>query len=183
MHVTEAKGGVKVDRRILYQINVTPFGLLLTAYTDRGVCAVSLGDDETMLLTEVKKDLKCHSIKKDTDGIGEWPRLIAGYLGGDAPLPNLPLDLMTTAFGEEVYRALKAIPMGETRSYEAVAEAIGRPRAVRAVASACARNRVSILIPCHRVIRKDGSLGGYRWGLERKKALLAWEKGRCSRRT
>lgn len=173
----QIKEGVNVmnNRDIHYTLTHTAFGRLLTAFTVRGVCAVSLGDDDESLIEALNKDFIGNRISMATAET-DWSTRIGVYLSGGDSWGDIPLDLETTAFRQSVYEALQRIPEGETRSYEAVAAMIGKPRAVRAVASACANNLISIIIPCHRVVRKDGSLGGYRWGLERKRALLAWEQ-------
>lgn len=165
-------------REIMYSVTSTPFGQMLVAYTARGICAVSLGDSEEQLTAALLSDFAGNPIRKDQNMDERWTTPLCQYLSGRKPLVELALDLRVTDFRRKVYEVLRAIPLGETRSYEAVAAAMGMPRAVRAVASACARNPISIIIPCHRVLRKDGSLGGYRWGMERKKALLEWENDR-----
>jgi AraC family transcriptional regulator of adaptative response/methylated-DNA-[protein]-cysteine methyltransferase len=112
----------------------------------------------------------------DKTGLEEYVTVLLKHLDGKLPNLDLPLDVQVTAFQWKVYEALKAVPYGQTRTYREIAEAIGHPKAVRAVARACATNPTAVLIPCHRVVRKDGSLGGYRWGLKRKKTLLEKEQ-------
>ncbi len=174
-----AKGGAGV--RIRYTITGSRYGRLLTAVTDRGVCAVLLGPDDETLVENLRKEFP-HAIKdRVDDGADSWlAELVAkvdaqlrGDLGADAPA----LDLIGTAFQLRVWRALTELPRGQTASYHELAAAIGKPTATRAVASAIARNRIAVVVPCHRVIRDDGSLGGYRWGVPTKRQILADELG------
>ena len=147
--------------------------------TDRGVAAILLGDSAAALVRRLVTEYPraTHRPLEDpaaalvTGLIARVVRTIADQADG----ASIPLDLVGTAFQQQVWRALQAIPLGETRSYGAVAKSLGRPGAVRAVASACAANRVAIVVPCHRVVREDGTVGGYRWGPARKRALLAAE--------
>lgn len=161
---------------IRYTTAATPLGRLLVGGTDRGVCAVALGDAEARLLDNLRDEYPAARLARDDAGLAAPVQAILAYLDGRRPHLDLPLDVRATAFQGRVWDALRTIPFGATRSYEDVARAIGRPAAVRAVAAACAANPVSLLIPCHRVIRKNGGLGGYRWGLERKRALLERER-------
>ncbi len=159
---------------IAYCCFATSLGTVLVATTARGLCSVKLGDDAgqlTRLLTEefaeadlVPSDL--HDLKSR----------IRSYISGDASLGRIPLDVRGTVFQRKVWEALRRIPFGETRSYRDIARAIGAPAAVRAVGSACGANPVALAVPCHRVLRTDGGLGGYAWGLERKKRLLEVER-------
>jgi AraC family transcriptional regulator of adaptative response/methylated-DNA-[protein]-cysteine methyltransferase len=152
----------------------TPLGRLLVAATPRGVCAVKLGDAARALVADLRREYPRARVSKGHRGLAAWTRAIVGLLEGTPPV-DLPLDIRATAFQWKVWRALQAIPVGRTRSYSDIARAIGRPAAVRAVARACASNPVCLVIPCHRVVQKDGGLGGYRWGIARKRALLAKE--------
>jgi AraC family transcriptional regulator of adaptative response/methylated-DNA-[protein]-cysteine methyltransferase len=161
---------------IHYTIVDSPLGRLLVGATGRGICAVSLGDSDEGLQAALFGDYPAAEITRDQEGLGEWVSALLAYLNGRRPHLDLPLDVQATAFQCMVWKELQAIPYGATRSYSEIAEAIGRPKAVRAVARACATNRVSLVIPCHRVVRQDGSLGGYRWGLDRKRDLLAREQ-------
>jgi AraC family transcriptional regulator of adaptative response/methylated-DNA-[protein]-cysteine methyltransferase len=154
----------------------TTLGRVLVAATERGVCAVLLGDDEAALTAELVRRFPCADLRPDP---GLTP-LLSAVLAGLEEHPSahaLPLDLRGTAFQARVWAALGAIPRGATTSYAQLAAAIGSPRAVRAVARACAQNPAAIVVPCHRVVASDGKLTGYRWGLERKRALLAIERG------
>lgn len=168
--------------RIIYTIAKCSLGRLLVAATERGVCSVALGDSDADLERALLAEYPNASIdKKDTvisPSLNLWLSTVLEYLNGKTPSIDLPVDLQATAFQWRVWEELRAIPFGETRSYQEIAKAIGKPKAVRAVAGACAGNHVALVIPCHRVIREDQSLGGYRWGLERKRELLQGEKQR-----
>lgn len=173
------RGGAGATLR--YTTLTTPLGELLIAATERGICAILLGADETQLLAELREEFPAAQRERVDAGRDEWlGRIVAevhANLGwGEADERALPpFDLRATAFQWRVWQALTRIPAGETRSYGEVAQAIGAPRGARAVARACASNRLAIMVPCHRVVREDGSLGGYRWGLARKRRLLARE--------
>jgi AraC family transcriptional regulator of adaptative response/methylated-DNA-[protein]-cysteine methyltransferase len=170
---TYRKGGI--DMRIHYTIVNSPMGRLLVGATDRGVCAVSLGDSDPKLETFLRDEYPNAEISRNRNGMSRWVGAILEHLRGRQPQLDLPVDVQATVFQCRVWEELRAIPYGATRSYSEVARAIGRPTATRAVARACATNPVSIVIPCHRVLREDGNLGGYRWGIERKRALIAQE--------
>jgi AraC family transcriptional regulator of adaptative response/methylated-DNA-[protein]-cysteine methyltransferase len=153
-----------------------PLGRMLVAATERGVCAVSLGKEDASLQAMLRDEYPAAAIQPSAEGLQHEVHALLDYLNGEQPRLDLPLDVQATAFQLRVWEELRRIPYGETRTYTQVAEAIGRPKAVRAVANACANNPAALVNPCHRVIRRDGSLGGYRWGLERKQALLAGER-------
>ena len=157
---------------IYFSVTPCPLGQLLAAATERGICKLSLGDDADELIADFETEFSAAQRLRDDDGVGYYTEKVVAWLNGEQPRLDLPLDIRATAFQIKVWRALQAIPIGETRSYSQLAEAIGKPKAVRAVANACAGNPVALVIPCHRVIRADKSLGGYRWGIERKRALL-----------
>jgi AraC family transcriptional regulator of adaptative response/methylated-DNA-[protein]-cysteine methyltransferase len=161
---------------IAYTIVDSPLGRLLVAATERGVCAVSLGDDDAVLEAGLRREYPAAAIRRDAGEMGEWVAAILRHLAGDQPRLDLPLDLQGTAFQWRVRELLRAIPYGSTSSYGDLAHALGQPGAARAVARVCATNPVAVVLPCHRVVRRDGDLGGYRWGLERKRALLAGER-------
>jgi AraC family transcriptional regulator, regulatory protein of adaptative response / methylated-DNA-[protein]-cysteine methyltransferase len=150
---------------------------LLVAATERGLCFVSLGDSETALAAALSHEYPAAEISRDASDLTPWVNALVSHIGGRQPHLDLPLDVQATAFQRQVWEALRAIPYGSTRSYSEIARAIGHPAAARAVGHACATNPVAVVIPCHRAVREDGTLGGYRWGLERKRALLAQEKG------
>ncbi|HUW64913.1 MAG TPA: bifunctional DNA-binding transcriptional regulator/O6-methylguanine-DNA methyltransferase Ada [Spirochaetia bacterium] len=175
---TYIRGGKGV--KVSYTITDSPFGRLLVAATVKGVCAVSLGDSDRALTESLQREYPAAEIERDEVFLRGSVESLLAYLSGCQPHLDLPLDLKVTAFRWRVYEELRAIPYGTTRSYKDVAEAIGNPKAVRAVARACATNPVALVIPCHRVVRGDGSLAGYRWGLERKESLLTMEKERAS---
>jgi AraC family transcriptional regulator, regulatory protein of adaptative response / methylated-DNA-[protein]-cysteine methyltransferase len=170
---TYRKGGEGMD--IMYTTTASPLGGLLIGATERGLCAVRLGDSTADLEQGLMREFPAATIRRDDAALRPWVDALVRYLDGRQPQLDLPLDVQATAFQSRVYEALRAIPYGSTRSYSQVAQAIGQPTAVRAVAHACATNAVALVIPCHRVVRDDGSLGGYRWGMERKRALLAQE--------
>jgi len=160
---------------IRYTLADSPLGRLLVAGTARGICVVSLGDTDAALVDALVREYPAAIRERDDAGFGTQVAAILAHLRGDLPRLDLPLDVRATAFQWRVWEALRAIPPGETRSYMQVAAAIGQPTAARAVARACATNPAALVIPCHRVVREGGALGGYRWGLERKRTLLARE--------
>jgi AraC family transcriptional regulator of adaptative response/methylated-DNA-[protein]-cysteine methyltransferase len=160
---------------ITYSIVPCPLGYLLVAATPNGLCAVRLGDTAQALADTLTGEFPAASVQPDDGHLTPWLASIQDYLTGAQPHLDLPLDVRATAFQRRVWQALQAIPYGSTRSYREVAEAIGQPTAARAVARACATNPVALVVPCHRVVREDGSLSGYRWGIERKETLLALE--------
>jgi AraC family transcriptional regulator of adaptative response/methylated-DNA-[protein]-cysteine methyltransferase len=163
------------DTAIAFTIAESPLGKLLVATTGRGICAVMLGANAGTLEAELRKEYAAAAIARDDAALGGPVQAILAHLKGKAPRLDLPLDIRATSFQWQVWRELQKIPYGTTASYAAIARRIGRPKAVRAVANACAGNRAALVIPCHRVVRSDGGPGGYRWGAERKKKLLAAE--------
>lgn len=171
------KGGAGMQ--IGYTVANTTLGKVLVAATERGVSAVYLGESEKSLVEELRKEYAQADIVRAAEGNENWLREIVRRVEGNAPSMDLPLDVQATAFQERVWRELQKIPRGATRTYTQVARALGKPRSVRAVARACATNPVSIVVPCHRVIRTDGTLAGYRWGLQRKEKLLEREAVRA----
>ena len=160
---------------INYALAKCDLGCLLVAATEKGICAVRLGV-ETELESVLRDEFSAASIQRDDRKLQRFVNEILEHLAGKRPSLDLPLDVQATAFQRIVWEALRAIPYGSTSSYSEVAKSIKRPSAVRAVARACATNPVALVIPCHRVVREDRSLGGYRWGLERKKGLLERER-------
>lgn len=171
---TYARGGR--GAAIRYAIADCPLDRVLAAATERGVCAVFFGADDEALAAELAADFPHAVLTRDDAGLGALTARIAARIAGDPPAGDLPLDVYATAFQARVWRALQAIPRGETRGYAAIAASIGAPGAARAVGGACAANPASLLIPCHRALRGDGGLGGYRWGIDRKRKLLAIER-------
>ncbi|MBM3060508.1 bifunctional DNA-binding transcriptional regulator/O6-methylguanine-DNA methyltransferase Ada [Citrobacter braakii] len=167
------KGGDNVSVR--YTLADCTLGRCLVAESERGICAILLGDDDATLVADLHGLFPAaKDVPADTDFQQRVREVIAAINARDAPL-SLPLDIRGTAFQQQVWQALRAIPCGETMSYQQLASAIGKPKAVRAVASACGANKLAIVIPCHRVIRGDGALSGYRWGIARKAQLLQRE--------
>lgn len=162
---------------IRYAIAPCVLGRLLVAASERGLVAVAFGDDESGLSTELASLHPRATLTRDDAGLARETAAILAALGGQMS-PELPEDVPATAFQQRVWEALRQIPLGTTVSYGQLARTLGQPTATRAVARACATNRLALLIPCHRVIREDGGLGGYRWGLDRKRALLEVERGR-----
>lgn len=163
--------------QITYTIVASPFGRLLIGATERGVCAVALGDTDTALVDGLRADFPLADIERADGSHHDWVEGIVGQIGGGNLGVDVPLDVRGTAFQKQVWSLLRKIPPGRTRSYKDIAAALGNPRATRAVARACASNRIAVVIPCHRVVRNDGAPGGYKWGLERKLALLERERG------
>ncbi|MGC4050457.1 MAG: methylated-DNA--[protein]-cysteine S-methyltransferase [Paludibaculum sp.] len=176
-------GGEKVS--ISYVAEHTAVGLMMMGATDRGLCFVQFGESEEDLLRMLQAEYPKAQLTAMAEPYPEqfraWMQALGAHLAGEQPSLTLPLDLRATAFQWKVWRYLQSIPYAEVQSYAEVAEAIGQPKAARAVARACATNRVAIVIPCHRVIRGTGELGGYRWGLDRKRALLDGERAARAR--
>jgi AraC family transcriptional regulator of adaptative response/methylated-DNA-[protein]-cysteine methyltransferase len=160
---------------IAYSIVDCAIGRLIVGATARGICFAGLGDSDENLEGELRGDYPRATIRRDDVKLRRWTDQIAQYLAGRLPMPDLPIDIRGTPFQLQVWNELRAIPAGETRSYSEIARRIARPTAVRAVGTANGANPVSILIPCHRALRASGHLGGYRWGLERKRKLLEME--------
>jgi AraC family transcriptional regulator of adaptative response/methylated-DNA-[protein]-cysteine methyltransferase len=166
------------DEVIRYTTVETPVGIVLAASTERGICSIRVGQEVELLVEGLFDEFPRASINRDDDGLRDVAIVLASAVRGEGDAGVLPLDLEGTAFQIRVWESLRSIPVGETRTYSDVAQQIGSPRAVRAVASACAANAAALAIPCHRVVRRDGSLGGYRWGLDVKEALLLAERTR-----
>ena len=162
-------------RHIHFTISGTSLGSLLVAATERGVCRVAFGESEAELERMLRAELPFAEVERDDVGLKRWSDELVAYVDGHAARLDLPLDVAGSRFRMRVWEALRAIPHGETQSYSGVARSIGAPRAARAVAQACATNPAAVVIPCHRVVAADGGLGGYAFGLERKRALLTRE--------
>lgn len=175
---TYRRGGAGV--KIGYTIVDSPLGRLLIAATDCGIAGLSFADTDATLETYLREEFPNAEVYHDDLKLRSWVEGVLDVLDGEGPTVELPLDVRATAFQWRVWDALRAIPRGETRSYGQIARALGKPTAARAVARACATNPVALIIPCHRVVREDGGMGGYRWGLKRKEALLAAERGQLS---
>jgi AraC family transcriptional regulator of adaptative response/methylated-DNA-[protein]-cysteine methyltransferase len=162
--------------QINYTIASTRLGQMLVAATERGICKVSFDDQDEPLETGLRAEFPTASLIRDDITLKTWVDALVAHLEGQQPRLDLPLDLQATTFQLRVWETLRQIPYGETRTYAQVASIIGSAKAVRAVGSACAHNPVAVITPCHRVLRTDGGLGGYRWGLKRKQALLEQER-------
>jgi AraC family transcriptional regulator, regulatory protein of adaptative response / methylated-DNA-[protein]-cysteine methyltransferase len=176
---TYRRGGRGMN--ISYTIAPCSLGRVLVAATERGISAVYLGDRDSDLAAALRKEYPHAGIRCASGEHSNWVREIVRHLAGSNPELDLPTDVMATAFQRRVWEALRSIPLGATRTYSEVARSIGQPSAIRAVARACATNPTSIVVPCHRVVRTDGTLAGYRWGVERKKSLLESERRTAKR--
>ncbi len=162
--------------KIIFTVVNCPLGRMLVAATEKGLCLLGLGDTDSFLETELARDYPAADLSRDDARLREWAQIILNHLNGQLSTLDLPLDVGGTAFQWQVWNAMRTIPIGETRTYGELAKALGSPKAARAVGRASALNPVSIVIPCHRMIGSDGSLTGYRWGIERKRALLDRER-------
>ena len=180
------KGGA--GALVQYIVTESALGGLLLAGTSRGVCAVKLGDDTGALAAELEQEFPAATLQRaeldggspETAGLRSWTNAALAYLDGRSMDIDLPLDVRATMFQWRVWRQLQAIPVGETRTYQQLAEKLEHPKASRAVGRACATNPVAPIVPCHRALRKDGGLAGYRWGLHRKEALLSMERSQSA---
>jgi AraC family transcriptional regulator of adaptative response/methylated-DNA-[protein]-cysteine methyltransferase len=157
---------------ITFTVVGSPLGRLLVATTERGVCRVTLGTNDTALERELRDEFSAAEVVRDDGALDATIAEVLRRIDGAAPAVELPVDVRGTAFQQQVWRELVCIPRGETRTYREVAEAVGKPLAARAVGNACGSNPVAIVVPCHRVVASDGGLGGFGWGLERKRVLL-----------
>jgi len=165
-----------VAAAIRYTCADSPLGRMLIAATDRGICAIQFAPSDGELIEGLKREFPFATRKPDEGGLQAWVSVLLEKMTGRELNADLPLDIRATAFQRRVWTYLQSIPFGSTRSYGEVAKAIGQPSASRAVARACATNPVAVAIPCHRVVREDGNISGYRWGVERKKTLLGMEQ-------
>ncbi len=161
---------------IRYTVATCYLGALLVGLTERGVCAIGIYDDERAAEAALAGEFPAAHLLREAEALNDTVQAILDSVDGTRPAPDLPLDIQATAFQWRVWDELRRIPRGETRTYSEIATALGNPKAVRAVASACGSNHAAILIPCHRVIGKDGKLTGYKWGVERKRVLLEREQ-------
>lgn len=173
---TYRQGGSGME--IQYTVASTPLGRMLVGATSKGISALYLGDSDAKLEAALRKEYPKAEIRKGQNGLEGWVTRIVAHLKGQEPDLDLPTDVQATAFQRRVWEELRKIPYGTTKTYTEVARSIGKPRAVRAVARACATNPTSVVVPCHRVVRQSGNLAGYRWGLERKKTLIEMENQR-----
>ena len=169
-----------ISAPIRYTFAHSPLGRMLVAATDKGICAIQFADSEGELEQGLKHEFPFAQRKRDDTALRGWKETLLQRLRGQKLNTALPLDIQATAFQRRVWEYLQSIPYGSTRSYSQVAREIGEPKATRAVARACASNPVAVAIPCHRVVRENGEMGGYRWGAERKEALLKLENQRSS---
>jgi AraC family transcriptional regulator of adaptative response/methylated-DNA-[protein]-cysteine methyltransferase len=170
---TYRRGGE--GERIRYSVVPSSLGWLLVGVTERGICAVAMGDTAAELEAGLHREFPRAALER-ADDLGAWMEAVVGWVDGATARLDLPLDLRATAFQQRVWKALREIPAGETRTYGEIAAAVGAPHGARAVAQACASNRIALAIPCHRVVRGDGDPGGYRWGADRKRRLLERER-------
>jgi AraC family transcriptional regulator of adaptative response/methylated-DNA-[protein]-cysteine methyltransferase len=162
--------------QIRFTTVATPLGQALVAATQRGICMTALGDDRVGLEAELRQRFPKAELVAADAALAGWAARIVRFITRPGEQPDLPLDIRGTAFQARVWRALQKIPPGRTATYRDIATVLGQPRAVRAVAQACASNKLALLVPCHRVVRSDGDLAGYRWGIERKRELIARER-------
>ena len=174
MKPTQYRAG-GMDTRIEFAIGESSLGAILVARSQRGVCAISLGDDADALLRELQDRFPRAELIGGDAGFEALVAQVVGLIEHPNLGIDLPLDVRGTAFQQRVWQALRQIPSGETTSYAQIAQRIGSPTSARAVAGACAANTLAVAIPCHRVVRSDGALSGYRWGVERKRELLSRE--------
>ena len=165
---------------IQYVVTSSLFGAVLVARSQQGICAVLIDESTPTLLEDLQRRFPKASLLQGDEALQNDAPHIARYIETSGPKPTFPLDLRGTAFQKEVWAHLRTIPTGSTATYTDIAEALGRPKSVRAIAGACAANPIAVLIPCHRVIKRDGSLSGYRWGVERKRKLLEMEASASS---
>jgi AraC family transcriptional regulator of adaptative response/methylated-DNA-[protein]-cysteine methyltransferase len=165
-----------VAAAIRYTCTESPLGRMLVAATEKGICAIQFADTDDELVEGLKREFPFAMRKRDDTSMKSWTNTVLSQISGHKLNRSLPLDIQATAFQKRVWTHLQSLPFGMTQSYGEVAKAIGQPSAARAVARACASNRIAVAIPCHRVVREDGDMGGYRWGVERKKTLLQLEQ-------
>ncbi len=163
--------------RIRYTVTTSVLGWVLIGATESGICAIDLGDSPDILKSRLHENFPKAVIQESNDDVNDWVKQVLAHLENPHRRLNLPLDIQGTAFQRQVWQALREIPIGATASYGEIAESIGHPKAARAVARACASNEIAVVVPCHRVVKKNGELGGYRWGAEIKRIVLKRETG------
>jgi AraC family transcriptional regulator of adaptative response/methylated-DNA-[protein]-cysteine methyltransferase len=173
-HYRQGGSGQEIE----YIVLPSPLGHVLVAGTERGICSVQLGDGPEPLLAQLHAEFSRARLTPDEGLVGDWAKALVAYLEGQGPWPLLPIDLHTTAFQARVWQILRSIPEGETLTYKEIARQLGIPAGARAVARACAANPLALAIPCHRAVRQDDKDTAFRWGRERKRALLKHERGR-----
>ncbi len=164
------------DEAIKYETAASRLGRVLVASSARGLCAVLLGDDDDALIEELRQRFQHARLEQAKSGAGKAMSTVLDLIERGRPPENMALDLRGTGFQLEVWAALQKIPAGQTISYAELARRLSRPKAARAVAQACGANPAAVVVPCHRVLAADGRLGGYRWGIGRKRALLEFEQ-------
>jgi len=174
MSPTAMKAG-GAGESLRYAVADSPLGRVLVATTERGLCAVLFADSDAEAAAELRERFPQAVMRRDDQGLGEAVSFVLGRLRESPTAAVLPFHVRATAFQQRVWQALLAIPRGQTRTYAEIARAIGSPRAVRAVGTACGANLLAVVVPCHRIVGSDGKLTGYRWGLKRKKRLLEME--------
>jgi AraC family transcriptional regulator of adaptative response/methylated-DNA-[protein]-cysteine methyltransferase len=172
-----------VAAAIRYTFADSPLGRMLVAATDKGICAIQFADTDGELTEGLKREFPFAVRKRDDESMQSWTKTLLGQMEGHKLNASLPLDIQATAFQRRVWTHLQSLPFGTTQSYAKVAKEIGQPTAARAVARACATNPVAVAIPCHRVVREDGGMGGYRWGIQRKESLLQLERQKAENGT
>jgi AraC family transcriptional regulator of adaptative response/methylated-DNA-[protein]-cysteine methyltransferase len=172
---TENDPRLAVPEALRFAIGECSLGFVLVAHSERGICAILLGDEPEILSRDLQDRFPGATLIDGSDELEQFVSKILGFVEAPASALDLPLDVRGTAFQRKVWQALRKIPIGETVSYTEIAARIGAPKAVRGVASACASNPIALAIPCHRIVRNDGALSGYRWGVERKRALIQRE--------
>jgi AraC family transcriptional regulator of adaptative response/methylated-DNA-[protein]-cysteine methyltransferase len=172
---SRSESWLKSNNRIRFALGECSLGSILVAISEKGVCAISLGDDPEVLISDLQDRFAQVELIRGDGEFEQWIAQVIGFVEAPVLGLDLPLDIRGTAFQQRVWQALRQIPIGQTVSYTGIAQRIGAPKAVRAVASACAANSLAVAIPCHRVLRSDGKLSGYRWGIERKAELLRRE--------
>lgn len=175
MDPTEYRRGAPAVE-IRFAVAATTLGAVLVAGTPRGLCAVLLGDDPELLAMDLQDRFPLADLQPGDEDFHRWVAVVVAQVEQPAAACDLPLDLQGTAFQRQVWEALREVPHGTTATYRDIAVAVGKPRSARAVAQACASNHLAVLVPCHRVVRADGQLSGYRWGVERKAELLRRER-------
>lgn len=168
------KGGKGV--RVRFTLFPSPLGMVVLGATGKGVCFLAIGDEESALTEALRTELPAAELERDDNALAPYSEVLTDYLLGSVPHPDLPLDVRATAFQAMVWKVLRSIPPGHSRTYSDIALELGDVNLTRAVARACATNPVSLVIPCHRVLGKTGKLSGYRWGIERKEKLIAHER-------
>jgi AraC family transcriptional regulator of adaptative response/methylated-DNA-[protein]-cysteine methyltransferase len=169
--------------RVTYSIVNCPLGRLLVAATPKGICAVFMGDTDAIVESALSKEYPRADLYRTNSGLQQWVTVIMNYFAGQQTHLSLPLDIQASTFQRRVWKEIQSIPYGSTSTYSQIAFELGEPNAARAVAKACATNPVSLVIPCHRVVGKNGELRGYRWGEKRKKDLLTLERTHDPRTT